>query len=416
MQYCFQFGRQPSFSLLELYSVFEVLGCSYSVDFVFQGGCIVTFYSTIDPHLLQQRLGGTIRIARVYSTVPPFSFSSHDISSLWNQLDSSSIRSFGVGSLTAVTARRYRDRIEQFLRSVGMDIKRHLRDHDDGHPLRIVFPKRRQLVLSGGSFFSHHLNDNGAEVLFVFTGDLMYVALTEAHQDIEWYSKRDIGRPARDMRVGMMPIKLSQMLLNIAMVPGGGRILDPFCGLGTLIQEGVLMGYEMIGSDLSSEMVTATNNNMQWLSSHFSSSHKLPGAYSCFQSDARVIVRHVSGSVDAIVTEGYLGPLFSSSPTLLDIEHAFADLSVLYKKAFQQFFTLLCPGGRVIITFPSYFSHKQQLFLPILDEVCSLGYSLDTRIDALQRDGFDVTTRNTLLYSRPDHIVSRECVVFIKNK
>lgn len=84
--------------------------------------------------------------------------------------------------------------------------------------------------------------------------------MTLACQDIDSYTRRDTGK-SRDMIVGMMPPKLVQMMLNLSLDsdmknPG---IYDPFCGLGTTLIEAANMGMTRIyGSDLSKEMVTAS--------------------------------------------------------------------------------------------------------------------------------------------------------------
>jgi len=45
--------------------------------------------------------------------------------------------------------------------------------------------------------------------------------------------------------------QLAKALLNISGAPLAGRVLDPFCGSGTLLLEGMLNGFETFGSDLN---------------------------------------------------------------------------------------------------------------------------------------------------------------------
>ena len=78
-------------------------------------------------------------------------------------------------------------------------------------------------------------------------------------QDIESYTKRDRERPKRDAKVGMLPPKLAQIIINLAAgqlpeeklqnicdiplgepIPRrllGQTVLDPFCGTGVILQE-----------------------------------------------------------------------------------------------------------------------------------------------------------------------------------
>ncbi len=57
--------------------------------------------------------------------------------------------------------------------------------------------------------------------------------------------------------------KLARAMVNLA-VPKGGRLLDPFCGTGGLIVEGILCGIDSHGSDLAWPMVTGTRQNADW--------------------------------------------------------------------------------------------------------------------------------------------------------
>jgi 2-polyprenyl-3-methyl-5-hydroxy-6-metoxy-1,4-benzoquinol methylase len=102
-------------------------------------------------------------------------------------------------------------------------------------------------------------------------------------QDIEAYGARDQARPARDARVGMLPPKLAQTIINLAAgrpetrmdkhwdsADGLGRfmVLDPFCGTGVILQEALLMGYSVYGSDIEPRMAEYTKKNLQWLVSN----------------------------------------------------------------------------------------------------------------------------------------------------
>src|SRR6185503_10002944 len=92
-------------------------------------------------------------------------------------------------------------------------------------------------------------------------------------QDIEAYGARDQARPARDARVGMLPPKLAQIMLNLSAGPLRAsaeelarlRVLDPFCGTGVILQEALLMGYSVLGTDIDERMVDYSRRNIKWL-------------------------------------------------------------------------------------------------------------------------------------------------------
>lgn len=85
-------------------------------------------------------------------------------------------------------------------------------------------------------------------------------------QDIDAYAERDLGK-SRDMVVGMLPPKLAQTMINLAigssLIDDKIHIYDPFCGLGTVPIESLYMGISQIyASDVSPEMTTATSQSV----------------------------------------------------------------------------------------------------------------------------------------------------------
>lgn len=56
--------------------------------------------------------------------------------------------------------------------------------------------------------------------------------------------------------------KLSRLLLNLARTKPGDRVLDPFCGTGSILIEGELMGLEMFGRDLDTNILWGAKKNL----------------------------------------------------------------------------------------------------------------------------------------------------------
>ncbi len=96
---------------------------------------------------------------------------------------------------------------------------------------------------------------------------IFYLGKTLWIQDIAAYSQRDYAK-SRDMQVGMLPPKLSQIMINLASSPllikeGVGIIYDPFVWLWTILIEAQLMWFTGIyGSDLNEKMVELAQKNV----------------------------------------------------------------------------------------------------------------------------------------------------------
>ncbi|MBI4262299.1 methyltransferase domain-containing protein [Candidatus Uhrbacteria bacterium] len=241
---------------------------------------------------------------------------------------------------------------------VGMMTKQALQQQ--GVSVRFVTSKER--VLSSVIVTKEHLLEHGAEFVFIVTRDRVFVGATTAVQAFEEYGARDFGRPVSDARSGMLPPKVAKMMVNLTATSprpsptrrgGDVVILDPFCGSGTILQEALLLGYTVIGSDKSPSAIKDAKKNLTWLRNNFPVS-QYP-SFQVFQSDIRKLGDYVSpSSIDAIVTEPYLGPALRAIPTEDKLKPVLQELTQLYVDAFEIFSRIVKPGGRVVFIFPVF--------------------------------------------------------------
>lgn len=455
VEYFFHFGRQPHISFVELHSALSSLGFHYTISSVTPQGAFVLFPAAMDVLALQDRLGGTIRIVEIIGSVAQEQCSPASLFSVFAPFLSR--REDGAQSVQGVQGNQ-EDRGDQgnqgeqkegrrklvlgmsvfffgtsreakrsfsfsWLKRTAFDFKKSLRAK--GRSARIVFPLERTMALSSASVLKNGLLAKGGEFCLFVDAANVRLGLTRTVQNVDRYSVRDYGRPARDMKVGMIPLKLAQMMVNIARVPSGGLILDPFCGFGTILQEGLMMGYRMFGSDKETSMVDATAENLRWLVAQ-DAYRTLPPCKVQHVPAERVSSVYLPMMFDAIVTEGTLGPLLKRPPTHLEAQGLWGELERLYVRVFTDMKKVLKPSGVVVVTFPAYrclvgTSGKTALMgAPFIDRICSLGYSLEKLVDGnidgnmgLDSPGFD---RGTLLYSRPDQLVAREVVRFLRTR
>ena len=81
------------------------------------------------------------------------------------------------------------------------------------------------------------------------------------HGGDDWAQRTAPNRPF--FKPVSLDPKLARAMVNLA-CPEGGSLLDPFCGTGGLIVEGILCGFDCSGSDLAWPMVTVTRENAAW--------------------------------------------------------------------------------------------------------------------------------------------------------
>lgn len=295
------------------------------------------------------RLGGTIKIAEEMFEL---SRNLTDIERIYVILEQLSRRiSFGF-SVYAGTAHISNALLKQYakqLERIGIAWKKKLRQQ--GWTVRYV--TSREPALSSVIVTREHLLKHQTDFVLVIEPTTIRVGRTSAVQDYRSFSDRDYGRPGRDAHAGMLPPKVARMMVNIAQAKPTDRILDPFCGSGTILQEALLLSYpQVIGSDLSPKAITDTTTNLAWL--------KLSPAALHVHDATRLTEIIKPNSIVAIVTEGYLGPIRPHN-----INQILAELTRLYANVWQEFAHVLQPGGRVIMAIPAWRRHEHITTLPL---------------------------------------------------
>ncbi len=290
---------------------------------------------------------------------------------------------------------------------------------DTGLSVRLVLPEFNSLSLASVVVTKNLLLQKGAEICLLAGEEKVYVAKTLTVQDFEDYGRRDYQRPARDEKQGMIPPKVAQIMLNLSGCKPNGTILDPFCGIGTIIQEGLLLGFKMIGSDINKNAIKGSEANLEWFKNRY---HIPAGKFGLEIEDATKIAGLIEKSdrkISAIVTECTLGPMYSIFPKTGEIAANFKNLEKLYKNSFREFGKFLPSKARIVMCVPAYRKAKgiYEMF-PTLDWTLDLGYNLmDLLSPTLTKKMkfLKLTGRNTAIYDRKDQIVAREIVIFEKN-
>jgi len=140
------------------------------------------------------------------------------------------------------------------------------------------------------------------------------------------YKIRDLQRPVQ-RPLHTISIRLAKFLINLSEVKKNETLLDPFCGIGTILQESLLMNINVIGIDKEKFCIEASKKNIAWLKSRYN----IQNSYNLIQSDSRNSDKKIS-SVDVVVTEPYMGPFMKSFPTEIEIKKILSELVPLYRE------------------------------------------------------------------------------------
>jgi tRNA G10 N-methylase Trm11 len=281
-----------------------------------------------------------------------------------------------------------------------MDIKKVIRK--SGRPVRIV--PNKTPALSSAQVLHNKLTHKGAwELLFVKKGNRTYLAQTLFVQDIEAYAGRDQARPARDAKAGMLPPKLAQIIINLAAgqigqksSPDKIRLLDPFCGSGVILQEALLAGMSVLGSDINPRAIEAAQTNLKWL---YKAYPHLAGHVSLECADATT---HTWPRFSAVASEIDLGPPLSGLPDKPKIDEIKNKANKLLSDFLKNLARQTPKGLPVCLAVPAWdLGGGEFLKLPVIDHLTDIGYTI-----------WDLKTakNGNLVYHRPGQIVGRQLI------
>lgn len=377
--YAFQLWREFKLSLAEIHQCFPKI----EIEYISKNICILNTQNKAEILKKVQHIWGTIKVIELiedYRGKPEYCIFDVAEKHEWKF-------AYGLSILWS----------DKSLKTLLMETKKVLKSKW----VSTRFINKNFQNLSSAQIIGENLVKRWSDFTLIVAGNTEYFWKTIWVQDIEAYSKRDYGK-TRDMQVGMLPPKLSQMMINIS---EGDIIYDPFCGLGTVLIESILMwNSEIYGSDISPENIEKTKKNITFSRKEFDNNLKT--------SMTQVLdAKWISSSpflkkTNAIVTEWYLGQVFhkhSVSESKIDIEKK------LLLEMYSKFFSGLQRANYrwvIVICFPFWEVRGKYIYF---NEIYELTKKYSKNLPMLpSHDEFKHTRSWSLLYKRPDQVVGRE--------
>ncbi|MGA2681756.1 MAG: methyltransferase domain-containing protein [Candidatus Bathyarchaeia archaeon] len=235
------------------------------------------------------------------------------------------------------------------------------------------FSKDRRLPqLSHVEVLKKKLVENQAEVLLCVGREQTWVGTTvSVHNPFE-FQKRDIYKP-NQRRIFAMPPRLARIMVNLSACTSKKVLLDPFCGVGTILQEALLTKAAVVGVDANSWCVKATSENLEWLQREYN----IEGAdFRVLQGDvSKLALKIGQETVDCIVTEPDLGPALRQVPTGPYALKIIQKLEPLYFGFAEEAYRVLKTGGRLVLVTPYIVTRSgQAVTMPIDERLKDVGF------------------------------------------
>ncbi len=394
MKYLAVLGRQPEISLAELEAIFSRVSR-------FKTG-LATFAADSTPDIA--RLGGSLKLAEELDA-EPLEF----------------LQNLPEGKITLGVSDYSEHASPRKAQGEALKLKKILTRH--GRSVRVV--ENKAATLSTATSLHNGLSGakpNKVELILVDKTWWKVIGV----QDIDAYAKRDQARPARDAKVGMLPPKLAQILINLCgNLPEGSTVLDPFCGTGVVLQEALLMGYKAYGTDIEQRMIDYSQKNLEWLtakpetgfprgasgrpvatgdrrsSSPCQAPDPLEKPFQVSQGDATNF--SWEQPIDAVACEGFLGQPMSLPPAEIKLKSEKQRCGAIVVGFLKNLAEQIKPNTPVVIAVPAWLRPDGKYSrLEILDEIERLGYNQLNK------------SREGLLYYREDQVVARDIIILRK--
>jgi len=296
-----------------------------------------------------------------------------------------------------------------FKKKISNNIRRRINQYLKERKLqaKILPTKKISADLTPFQFYKENMLKRGLEIFCFDIKSKMYFGftswVTNPFKDI----KQDEERPERFFTHGTS-IKLSRTLVNLSNTPKNGILLDPFCGTGTILIEGLKQDAKVLGIDKDPKCVRAAKANLNHFSRQFHSREKMKEKWSIILKDSRELDNIIEEEIDSIVTEPYLGPFLKKLPEIDEAKEIMDNLEKLYVRVLNECVKHLKVEGKVIFIIPEY---RYPSNISISPNVSSIAKK--TKLQLIKKSKF-FSLDLPIGIGRKHNIINRKLVVLTK--
>lgn len=199
--------------------------------------------------------------------------------------------------------------------------------------------------LQQGEFVPNVASKNIDEQYFIFENNFGRIIEKSNYEKIE---ERDMKKPVRRNELSISP-RLAKILINLSEVKENETLLDPFCGIGVVLEEALLQKIKVIGIDKDKGAIESAKRNLKWFGFN-AEDYKLMS-----DDSSKVKIAKIEG----IATEPELGELQKGMPSkekAMEITRNFERLMVNVLKNLKE-----SVKGNIVFTAPFIFTGKERV-------------------------------------------------------
>lgn len=344
MKYLFILGRNVELSVLEIESFFEKEKINFKIISKVNNGILVETSKRLETGIVN-KFGGVVSIGEVLF--------SGNIDKIIEELDKTSLYEGKSNKLNYV--------IIDFNGKNLDDISFYLKKRFRQEKLKATEKKLTgNIKMQTGETISKVSSNLINEQYFLFENNFGKIIEKYDYVSVE---KRDMGKPVRRSELSISP-RLAKILINISGVRKGETLLDPFCGIGVILQEALLQNIKVIGVDKDKTAIHDAKLNLEWFNLP-KNNYRLIGTDS---SKVKI------SKVDAIATEPDLGELQKRVPSKEKVKEILSSFERLMINVLKNLKGNV--KGKIVFTSPLIQTEKQRFSCDINKIISETGLKL----------------------------------------
>lgn len=359
----FLLGRNPELSRAEIYAYLEARNKKYKEIIFEDNKLLIETEKEIDI----QKLGGTIHAGKGF-----FEGSPKELENYEKEIIPSDKFSYGIFTNN-----------EEIIETIKYKFKQEKKKAMLRHGRRKIKIQETEETanLPNADFY----------IFAIQTKNTIILGTTNQEYNYEEIKKRDMEKPNRRESLAISP-RLSKILINLAQLKDNDLMLDPFCGVGGIIQEALIKKINCYGIDKDPKAISQAKQNLIWLKQKY----QIKSKYELESNDAQ---HTPNKQFDGIATETPLGETIRKKPGKKKSREIIQKFERNIIPVLKQLKKVKKPKAKIAITFPV--AGQEKIDLSKMENEARL------RLSRLKNSD----TKLKIQEFRPDQFISREIVV-----
>jgi len=326
MKYLFILGRNVELSIAELKSFFRKNDWKFEQLGLHKNGLLVESSARFGKGMIK-KLGGVISIGEVLT--------SGNTKEIFSQLDKLELYKGKKNKLNYV--------VHGFDSENIHEVEEYLKQRFKIEKLKATQKRLSGIIeMQSGERIGKVSSNLVDEEFFVFENYFGRIAEKPNYNEIEG---RDMQKPVRRNELAISP-RLAKILINLSEVSPKKEetLLDPFCGIGVVLEEALLQGIKVIGIDVDKSAVQGARQNLEF----FKFDKKY---YQLINKDSSKV--QLNRKVSGIATEPDLGELQKKVPSEKEAKEIITEFEKLMIHVLNNLKDNV--GGKIAFTAPLIF-------------------------------------------------------------